>query len=372
MGGATTRTRHSPNGRRSAALIIALAALIAAASAADARTPIETARHQAASLGRQASDARTQAAELQTKILALAADVSAARRSLDHVQARLVAAQHALVAAQAALGDVQARLDARARQAFQALGPGASASYLLGADSFADLMDRTVMLNSLQASDADLAAEVQDRAAQLASTGAALELAATERGRLLARIESRRVELLAAFAAQQSALEQLVGARRDATRQVGRLERQAARRAGALPFGDWAARFLEHIEAPTCRDNLVVVVAWQANEFTHARWNPLATTHRMKRSTSFNSVGVQNYRSLTQGLRASAETLTGGAASYGYAAILDALNRCAGDMTTAEAIRASAWCRGCSNGGYVTELIPIVRSYFDRYADLHA
>lgn len=318
------------------------------------------------------SDARTQAVELQTKILALAADVTAARRSLDHVQARLVASQHALAAARGALEDVQTRMEARAVEAFQSLGPGASAAYLLGADSFADLMDRTVMLSSLQESDAALAAEVQYRAARLASTEASLESAATERGRLLARIELSRVELLAAFAAQQSALEQLVGAHRGATRQVGRLERQMARRAGALPFGDWAARFLEHIGAPTCRDNLVVVVAWQANEFTQARWNPLATTHRMDGSTGFNSVGVRNYRSLTQGLRASAETLTGGAASYGYAAILDALHRCDRDMKTAEAIRASAWCRGCSNGGYVTQLIPIVRSYFDRYADLHA
>jgi peptidoglycan hydrolase CwlO-like protein len=371
VGGATTRTRSSLNGRRPAALIIALA-LVAAASAADARTPIVDARHQAASLGRRVSDGRTQAAALQTRILALAADLSATRRSLDQLQGRLVAAQHALATAQGALGDVQARLDARARQAFQSLGPGASASYLLGADSFADLMDRTVMLDSLQESDTALAAEVQARVARLSATGAELEAAAAERGRLLARIESRRVELLAAFAAQQSALEQLVGAHGDATRQVGRLERQMARRAGALPFGDWAARFLQHIGAPACRDNLVVVVAWQANEFTQARWNPLATTHRMKTSISFNSVGVQNYRSLTQGLRASAETLTGGAASYGYGAILDALHRCARDMATAEAIRASAWCRGCSNGGYVTGLIPIVRTYFDRYGDLHA
>jgi peptidoglycan hydrolase CwlO-like protein len=372
VGGATTRTRYSPSGRRSAALIVALATLIAAATAADARTPIEEARHRAASLGYQVSDGRRQAGELQEKILALASDMSAARLSLDHVQGRLVAAQHALVEAHGALEDVQASLDARARQAFQSMGPGVSATYLLDADSFADLLDRTVMLDSLQEADAALAEELQTRAARLAATEEALELAATERGRLLTRIESRRVELLAAFAAQQSALEQLVGARREATRQIGRLERQAARRTGALPFGSWAGRFLQHIGAPTCRDNLVVVMAWQANEFTQARWNPLATTHRMNGSTSFNSVGVQNYRSLTQGVRASAETLTGGAESYGYAAILDALHRCARDMATAEAIRASAWCRGCSNGGYVTQLIPIVRSYFDRYADLHA
>ena len=33
----------------------------------------------------------------------------------------------------------------------------------------------------------------------------------------------------------------------------------------------------------------------------------------MKGSTDFNEVGVQNYRSVTQGVRASAETLSGGA-----------------------------------------------------------
>ena len=133
-----------------------------------------------------------------------------------------------------------------------------------------------------------------------------------------------------------------------------------------------ADRFLRFVAAPTCRDNLVVVMAWQANEFTQARWNPLATTHRMKRSASFNEVGVQDYVSLTQGLRASAETLTGGATSYGYQVILGALGRCDDAVTTAEAIRASAWCRGCSNGGYVVELVPIVEQYFDRYTALHA
>ncbi len=80
---------------------------------------------------------------------------------------------------------------------------------------------------------------------------------------------------------------------------------------------------------------------------------------------------MQNYVSLTQGLRASEETLTGGAESYGYQAILDALRRCATAMATAEAIRASAWCRGCSNGAYVTGLIPLVQTYFDRYIALH-
>jgi hypothetical protein len=189
---------------------------------------------------------------------------------------------------------------------------------------------------------------------------------------LVTRIQSRQTDLLTAFAAQQAALAQLAGEQQDAVRHVRTIERKIARRAGALPFGDWAQRFLAHIGAPTCRHNVVVVVAWQANEFTQARWNPLATTHRMAGSTGFNDVGVQNYVSLTQGLRASAETLTGGATSFGYRAILDALGRCDGAMTTAEAIRASAWCRGCSNGSYVTGLLPMVQAYFSRYVTRHA
>ena len=205
----------------------------------------------------------------------------------------------------------------------------------------------------------------------MAAKQATLERATERRGELLRQIESSQADLLGAFAAQQVALAQLAGQRRDALRDVRAIERRIARRSGALPFGDWADRFLRYLDAPTCRDNLVVVMAWQANEFTQARWNPLATTHRMRRSTSFNEVGVQNFVSLTQGIRASAETLTGGATSYGYQAILDALGRCGDAISTAEAIRASAWCRGCSNGGYVTELVPIVERYFDRYTALH-
>jgi hypothetical protein len=38
-------------------------------------------------------------------------------------------------------------------------------------------------------------------------------------------------------------------------------------------------------------------------------------------------------------------------------------------MTTAKAINASRWCRGCANGGYVVDLIPSVERYYDRYAN---
>ena len=371
MGGATAATPNASR-RRIAVAVFALAALVGAASAAVAQTPVETARERAARLGQQVVNAHASVSELQRRILSLASDVTAARRRLDHLQGRLVEAEHDLARARADVASVNARLNERARQAFMTSGPGASAAYLLEADSFADLMDRTVMLDSVQRADTLLGAEAAIESSEMAVRQASLERATRRRTALLAQIESNQADLLGAFAAQQDALAQLAGQRRDALRDVRAIERRIARRAGALPFGDWAERFLRYLSAPTCRDNLVVVMAWQANEFTQARWNPLATTHRMHRSTSFNEVGVQNYVSLTQGVRASSETLTGGATSYGYRAILDALRRCDDAMATAEAIRASAWCRGCSNGGYVTELVPIVERYFERYTALHA
>jgi peptidoglycan hydrolase CwlO-like protein len=349
---------------------LSFALLAGAATSAAARPPIETARRRAAALTQQVGDARAAAAALQSRMVALTSNVVNARRALDRLQGRLVDAQRGLAAAQAEMDAIQVRLNDRARQAFVTLGPGASAAYLLGAGSLTDLLDRTVMLDSVQRADAKLASDVQAEAARFASAKGSLEQATKERGRLLAQIESRRAQMLSAFAAQQAALEQLVGTRRSAIRDVNQMQRRIARRAGALPFGDWASRFLQLVGAPTCRDNLIVVMAWQANEFTQARWNPLATTHLMKRSTGFNVAGVQNYLTLTQGLRASERTLTGGAPSFGYGAILDALDACANAMKTAEAIRASAWCRDCSNGGYVTELVPIVEQYFDRYTSL--
>ena len=371
MGGATATTPNA-SCRRVVVALLALSTLGGAASVAVAQTPAETARERVDRLGQQVVDARTSVSELQRRILSLASDVAAARRTLDRLQGRLVEAEHDLARARAETEAVQARLNERARQAFMTFGPGASAAYLLEADSFADLMDRTVMLDSVQRADASLSAEVAIEASQMAAQQASLERATRRRAALLTQIESNQTDLLRAFAAQQAALTQLAGQRQDAVRDVRAIERRIARRSGALPFGDWADRFLRFVAAPTCRDNLVVVMAWQANEFTQARWNPLATTHRMKRSASFNEVGVQDYVSLTQGLRASAETLTGGATSYGYQVILGALGRCDDAVTTAEAIRASAWCRGCSNGGYVVELVPIVEQYFDRYTALHA
>jgi hypothetical protein len=133
-----------------------------------------------------------------------------------------------------------------------------------------------------------------------------------------------------------------------------------------LTYEAWARGFLARLGAPDCAENLTIVVAWETQESTSARFNPLATTKVMEGATDFNSVGVKNYVSLDQGLDASRDTLELGADSYGYDAILQSLRACGSAEMTARTINASAWCRGCGGGTYLTALLPIVKA---NYAD---
>ncbi len=126
--------------------------------------------------------------------------------------------------------------------------------------------------------------------------------------------------------------------------------------------GTWARLFLTTIGAPTCGDNVIVMLAWQAQESTTARFNPLATTHDEPGATQFNPIGVRNYTTVAQGLEAARATLELPVTAYGYAPILTSLRACSAAETTAWYINASAWCRGCTGGAYITALIPIVRA----------
>jgi hypothetical protein len=135
-----------------------------------------------------------------------------------------------------------------------------------------------------------------------------------------------------------------------------------------VTYPQWAALFLQRIEAPICGNNLISVVAWEQQEHTRAAWNPLATTYAMPRATQFNSVGVRNFTSLGQGLDATVLTLNHGWSRQGYGWIVYYLQNCADPTTTARAINASGWCSGCAGGNYVTGLIPsITAAYIQAY-----
>ncbi len=69
---------------------------------------------------------------------------------------------------------------------------------------------------------------------------------------------------------------------------------------------------LADMGAPITQANIDALNTWSQHEGTSARFNPLATTQRETGSTSFNSVGVQNYTSAEQGAAATAHTLENG------------------------------------------------------------
>lgn len=288
-------------------------------------------------------------------------------------------------AVRSAYDAAQARLHDAAVQAFMDSPggtPGAEMlDIVLGAGSIADLQDRLAFGDAVADVQARTAGELAVAAARLRAHIDDVDGLMTARRLTLDELAAARAEQTDALAAEQAAWTQLDATRTQLVDLIDELRRElrganvaeiAAAFQGAdhVSYGQWADLLLRVLGAPTCRHNEVVVVAWQAQEFTQASWNPLATTHRMHGSTDFNWVGVQNYVSLEQGLAATKETIDHGREIYGYGAIVDDLKACSDPLSTARSIAASSWCPGCLNGMYVVGVVPKVQADYDTYAAL--
>jgi hypothetical protein len=83
----------------------------------------------------------------------------------------------------------------------------------------------------------------------------------------------------------------------------------------------FAKSLLATIGAPQTSANINSILGWINHEGGGGTNNPLNTTQAMGGSTSFNSVGVQNFSSLAVGVAANAKTLLGG----NYSDIVSAL-----------------------------------------------
>lgn len=136
-----------------------------------------------------------------------------------------------------------------------------------------------------------------------------------------------------------------------------------------VTYGPWARALLSQLDAPSCRDNRVTVVAWETQEGTAALWNPLATTYSVPGATSINRSGVKDYESMAQGLDATRLTLTGSSPSNKYRLIVLRLKNCAPAVVTARAIRKSAWCSCGRSGSYLATLLNTVEADYQTYAD---
>jgi hypothetical protein len=335
--------------------------------------------------------------------LAARADaVTAARETVRRADARLTAASSRLAMlqdarrrldldlaqARAEADALRARMDTLAADAYMGASSGAldagTVGAFLEARSLSELGDRLVFTAAASGDLSTVAADLAVAERRLEERRAVVESLVTASGIVVREAADADRAASDALASEEAAVAALDASRDRAVRLVERLRDRldgvppldlsalagALQGAHAATYGRWAELFLGVLGAPACRNNLVVVVAWQVAESTQAAWNPLATTHRMPGSTDFNGVGVQNYASLVQGLQATADTIDFGWDVYGYGAIVRSLRACERPMDTARAVNASSWCPGCVGGQYVLNVVPRVDADLATYLDL--
>jgi len=269
-----------------------------------------------------------------------------------------------------------------------------------GASSPPTLEQSLQQLNDLDSSISRRVQELQARRSQALHEASALRVAADRVARLESQLawiaqpnrsgglQARLARASAALARAQAqavahdalpqtfALQRQIHRLQNERRSVRRLiaEVQAAEQtpdaAGrAVTRGAWAVSLLRTLGAPVCGRNLVSLVAWQSAENTTASWNPLATTLSAAGAQNFNGVGVKNYPSMLDGIDATVATLRDGWTTQGYGWIVYRLSQCADPTVTVQAINASNWCRGCTNGRYVIDTLPFVENDYDGYAE---
>jgi len=364
----------------SAALVLGLSLGAVSGSDASLRSKVKDVRRKLVDLGHRVTEEERAVARVEGRLALLRSEIVHAREQIALTEARVRESQAAVDAAEARLNASQARLDALARAAFidQPGGEfGTFLSVVLGSESISDVYDGLEFSGRAAEPIASLLHKIEVTKAALDAELASRQALESRQASLLQQLRARRDERRQTVQQGKGALRSL---RRTRTQIIGLARKLFARwrlkmfpilgtvfqGPGHTSFGRWSVSFLRALEAPECRANEAVLIAWQLTEFTQASWNPLATTTRMPGSTDFNDAGVQNFVSLRQGVAATKQTLGNGA--FGYGSILANLEAGSSPMATARAIRDSAWCGNCSNGGYVTLNVPRVLADFRLYA----
>jgi len=366
-------------------LVVALLVGIVPTSSAGPDARLERARADLRDLSARISGLASTADELRARVDAADRRIATAEHALGLVLGSRLQVREELEVAHQAYDDALDQVNAAVVDAFMA-SPGGSANAdvlgaFLDASSVGELQDQLAFGDAIVADRERSASRLARAQAVLAVRARALDGALAAQRTTVDALQQAREERVSALEQEQDALAELDATRDRIVGLISHLKEQlqpgdvgdvarAFQGADHVAYGDWADLLLKVLGAPTCRDNRILVVSWQVQEFTQAAWNPLATTHRMPGSTSFNSVGVQNYVSLQQGLRATDDTIANGWDVYGYGAIVRSLRSCAPALATAHAIAASSWCPGCLNGMYVVGVVPKVEADFGTYASL--
>jgi peptidoglycan hydrolase CwlO-like protein len=346
----------------------------------DTSSQLAKARAELNRLVSQIKGEEARASTLRGQLTAIDARIAQARAKADRIGASLATTRASLTEVRAQYQVLHDRLDQMAANEYMA-GPGTGLEAILGATSFADLFDRVQFVSEISRQSADLAAQLQNVAAILAQRSQDLNTLLSRQKTIIAQVAGQQQAKATAVADEAAALQQLDQTRTRIVALVARLEKRLRAEEIAsigrtfqggshVSYGAWAGLFLRTMGASGCHSNMVAMVSWQVAEFTQAAWNPLATTYPMPGATFFNGSGVRNYSSLSQGLDATRLTIRAGMDRFGYGRIVSALSACDDPMSTARAINASLWCRGCAGGSYVVGMVPKVQANYTTYAAL--
>ena len=378
-----SRMRPRPSALALAFLLgCATLSVLAQGSAASPGSKLDAANRRLTALTTRIKEQEAASTDLVDKLAILATKIEAASRVEGRITGELLTTRQRITDATDLEAGLQDQIDSVAQSLYMQGGlQGGFLEPLLSSGSMAEFGDRLAFAEAVGQSNADLANQVAAAKAQLVAEAEGLGKLQAQQIQLLDELNQARQEKGRALVEQQQALVGLDRTKNSIVALIISLHRQllaeqltgignAFQGDGHITYGAWAGLFLKTLGVPGCHENKVVLVAWQYAEFTQAAWNPLATTHQMPGSTLFSSYGIQNYPSLGVGLQASKLTIDGGLDRYGYRAIVAALARCADAMTTARAVNASSWCRGCTYGMYVTGNIPKVEANYDVYAAL--
>ena len=197
----------SPPYRRSSFVLTAalLAALALSPVAAKNKGPseqdlkeagrnLERAIQEAKVLGGEIMRTRSRLQQLRGEIDGLRAEVQIAAIEHEKAIAEVEATQDEQSAVEAEQTQVEATMDGRVRSLYMG-GPAGAIEILLDAESLADMGERTVFLNALQAQDANSAHTLQSLKHDLQGLKMKQKAAAKQAQKLLAYLEDQKAEL---------------------------------------------------------------------------------------------------------------------------------------------------------------------------------
>lgn len=184
------------------AVVVLLALFAAVPVWADTKSELAAAKQRLSQLEAEIDAAQARRDGLQAEVDAIAGQIARTTEAIEEADARIAVTRKGIRAKEKRIEYLRERLAQRARHAY-IQGPGGIFEVIFGSSSFGDLSDRLALYESVQQSDADLAAEIENERVALEGRKADLET-------LQAELVRQREIQEANLAAQTTKLSQML------------------------------------------------------------------------------------------------------------------------------------------------------------------